>query len=349
MNWREYVVSPDQSIREVIQFIDDKAKLIALVLGEEDALKGTITDGDIRRGLLKGLSLEDSCEKVMNSSPKTYSNSLDSSEIKNIMKRAGIRHVPLVDEGGRVCSLVTMKDLMGKPNRDNAVFIMAGGLGKRLGELTKDCPKPMLKVGGKPILETIVDNFIDQGFHRFFFSVNYKSEIIKGYFGHGEKWNISIEYLEEDRPLGTAGSLTLHKKKEELPFIVMNGDLLTKINFNHLLNFHQDSDSIATMCVREFDIEVPFGVVELDGHELVRIDEKPLHRFFGNAGIYALNPEAISATGSGEHLDMTTLFENLIEKGSRVSSFPIHEYWRDIGRIDDFRTAYSEFGDLFTV
>lgn len=346
-NWRHYAVGVEASIRDVIKVIDERSSQFALVVDEESKLLGTITDGDIRRGILRGLELEESCREVMNRSPKCFESNSSREEVVKLMKDMGLRHIPMVSSEGVMEDVFSLEEVLGAYRHENTVVIMAGGLGKRLGRLTEDCPKPMLDVGGKPILETILDQFIDQGFHRFYISVNYLSEMIKDHFGDGSRWNVDIQYLEEREPLGTAGALSLIKTLPELPFIVMNGDLLTKVNVSQLLDFHEHSKSLATMCVRGFDYRVPYGVVRSEGHRFVDLVEKPLQKFFVNAGIYCLSPEVLLNVPTGEYCDMTTLFESLSNKKAMVSTFPIHEYWRDIGQLPDFKSAMDEYSGVF--
>jgi len=220
--------------------------------------------------------------------------------------------------------------------------LMAGGLGSRLGELTKDTPKPLLKVGTKPILEVILENFISHGFHRFYISVNYKAEMIRDYFGDGSRWGVEIRYLHEHKRLGTAGALSLLPDNPTLPVLVMNGDLLTKVNFRQLIDFHNETNSKATMCVREFELQVPYGVVQIANHRLRAIEEKPVQRFFVNGGIYVLSPDMLQFIPEDSFYDMPTLFDEIIARGEETSVFPIREYWIDIGRADDFERANDE-------
>ncbi|MBF0127959.1 MAG: NTP transferase domain-containing protein, partial [Magnetococcales bacterium] len=223
----------------------------------------------------------------------------------------------------------------------------AGGLGSRLAPLTDMIPKPLLKVGSKPILEVILESFIAYGFHRFFLSVNYRKEMIKEYFGDGSGWGVEIDYLEENGRLGTAGSLSLFKERPEKPFFVMNGDLLTRINFQHVLDFHLEHQSRATLCVRKVEQTVPYGVVRLDAHRLVTIEEKPVQEYFVNAGIYLLDPEVLSFIPGGQYFDMPTLFQNIIKRGETTAAFPFLDYWMDIGRMGDFRQACRDYPEVF--
>jgi NDP-sugar pyrophosphorylase family protein len=224
---------------------------------------------------------------------------------------------------------------------------MAGGLGKRLGSLTQSCPKPLLKIGGTPILEIIVNRLAEQGFRKLFISVNYRGEMIEDHFGDGARWTADIQYLREPERLGTAGALSLLPERPPQPFVVMNGDLLTKLNLKHLLDFHREHRAKATMCVREYQFQVPFGVVQADEHRLLGIDEKPTHRFLVNAGIYALDPDVLDLVPKNQMFDMPHLFEKLVATGHETMAFPIREYWMDIGRMDDLEQAASEYCEIF--
>ncbi|MBF0429367.1 MAG: nucleotidyltransferase family protein, partial [Magnetococcales bacterium] len=258
-----------------------------------------------------------------------------------------IEHIPLVDETGHVVGLETMHNLSVPTPRDNWVTLMAGGLGSRLSPLTDMIPKPLLRVGSKPILEVILESFLAYGFRRFFLSVNYRKEMIKEYFGNGSAWGVEIEYLEENGRLGTAGSLSLFKERPEQPFFVMNGDLLTRINFQHVLDFHLEHQSCATLCVRKVEQTVPYGVVRLDAHRLVNIEEKPVQEYFVNAGIYLLDPSVLSLIPKGQYYDMPTLFQSIIRQGETTAAFPFLDYWMDIGRMGDFRQACQDYPEVF--
>ena len=228
---------------------------------------------------------------------------------------------------------------------------MAGGLGTRLRPLTEDCPKPLLKIGGTPVLETILEGFINKGFDTFYISVNYKAEMIESYFGDGSRWGVNIEYLRETQRLGTAGSIRLLPEKPDLPFLVMNGDLLTKVDFAQLLEFHLNnqklSSAMATMCVREYNMQIPYGVVRQEGNRLTRLDEKPIQRFFVNGGIYVFEPDMIDLIPEDEYFDMTHLFDKMMKNNHKTVVFQIREYWMDIGHKGDFETADGEYGEIF--
>jgi len=311
-------------------------------------LLGTVTDGDIRRGLLRGLGLEAPIDAIMKRDPLTAKPKTGREKLLATMADRMLRQIPLLDADGRVVGLALIDELIRPASgRRNPVVLMAGGIGSRLMPLTKSAPKPLLSVGDKPLLETILEGFVKQDFRRFFISVNYKAQMIKEHFGDGRKWDADIRYLEEDRPLGTAGALRLLPERPKEPMIVMNGDLLTRVNFHHLLDYHGQSASKATMCVREYDFEVPFGVVEIEDNRIRSLDEKPVHNFFVNAGIYVLDSEVVDLIPAGETCDMTALFESIIGEGLPAVAFPIREYWLDVGSVDQLKRANWEFESLF--
>lgn len=347
MNWDNMLISPETSILKTLEIIDNNSRQIALVVDQGQRLLGTVTDGDIRRGLLKGRLLIDPVSTVMNAYP-TVASLYDSREnIFALMKIRQLHQMPVLDEEGRVIKVEVLSDMFQPKLRDNWVVLMAGGLGTRLHPLTEDCPKPLLKVGNKPLLETILMNFIEQGFHRFYLSVNYKAEMIERHFGDGSRWNVEIRYLHEDKKLGTAGALSLLPKIPTEPIFVMNGDLLTKVNFEQLLDFHIAHNAIATMCVREYDYQIPYGLVKLDKHRLLGIEEKPIQRYFVNAGIYVLDPSAIALIPDNRYFDMPSLFDGLVKEKKQTIAFPVREYWLDIGRVSDFERANVEFAEVF--
>lgn len=346
--WEKVLVSPQTPIRDAIQKLDASALQIILVVDGNNRLLGTVTDGDIRRGILKGIPLTNPVEGIMNPQPNVARADESRENILAVMKRKGFHHMPLVNEQGILVGLGTLDELIHTRSRENWVVLMAGGLGSRLGPLTADCPKPMLKVGNKPLLETILENFIEYSFHRFYLSVNYKADVVKSYFGDGSRWGVEIRYLHEDQRLGTAGALNLLPEKPREPLLVMNGDVLTKVNFSHLLDFHIKSGATATMCVREHDFQVPYGVVKIDKNRIVEIVEKPVQRFFVNAGIYAFTPDALDAIAPNAFFDMPTLFQKLIGEGRETVVFPIMEYWLDIGHMADYDRANGEYFEVFS-
>ena len=345
--WKEVLTPLQTSIKEAIRVLDQSSRQIVLVVDENQRLLGTVTDGDIRRGILKGVSLNDPVAQIMNPEPTVARADEGRDVILAAMQRKQLHHIPVVDENRRVIGLETLDELIQSRRRPNRVVLMAGGIGSRLRPLTDDCPKPMLKVGNKPLLETILENFIEYGFREFSISVNYMADVVKSYFGDGSRWGVEISYLQEDQKLGTAGALSLLDDKPRESMLVMNGDLLTKVNFSQLLDFHASHRALGTMCVREYDFQVPYGVVKIDGHRIVGIDEKPIQRFFVNAGIYVLEPAALDLIPPNTYFDMPTLFEKIIAGGNETAVFPIREYWLDIGQLADYDRANGEFMQVF--
>jgi dTDP-glucose pyrophosphorylase len=346
-DWRQISVFTDQTIREALEVIDEGGIQIALVTDREEHLEGVVTDGDIRRGILQGVDLGEPVATVMNDEPITAHLQQDRQDLIDTMQARRIHQIPLVDDEGRVHGIEILDDLLQPEARSNPVVIMAGGLGTRLRPLTEDCPKPLLDVGGKPILETILEGFKAHGFHRFYFSVNYKSGMIEDYFGDGSEWGVEVTYVREDQRLGTAGPLSLLPERPDETFVVMNGDLLTKLNYAHLLDFHHEHESVATMCVREYEMQVPYGVVKTDDHRMQGLEEKPVNRYFVNAGIYVLEPETLDLVPSNEFFDMTDLFEQLIDEDAPTTAFPVREYWQDVGQKEDFHQANGEYTEVF--
>ncbi len=348
MDWNKVLVSPFTPIKEVIQIIDASALQIALVSDEKKRLLGTVTDGDVRRAILKGVPLENVIKDIMNASPITASEHQKQDEILELMRLTKIRHLPIVGNDGEIIDIRTIDDFIVPVKKDNWVVLMAGGLGTRLSPLTDEVPKPLLKVGSRPILETIISTFIKQGFLKFYLSVNYKADMIIDYFGDGSQFGAEIKYIYENKRMGTAGALSLLPEKPKKPIIVMNGDLLTKVDFSLLMNFHDQNHSLGTMCVREFDYQIPYGVVKLNEQKLIGIEEKPIQKSFVSAGIYVLSPGALDFVPADEFYDMPKLFEKLIDKNKSTCVFPIREYWLDIGRTEDYNRANQEFEEVFS-
>jgi len=346
--WQDILIGAQTRLAEAIAVLDRAGLRIALVIDERQRLLGTLTDGDVRRALLKQVPLDAPVERAMFGKPLTASPDWSRERILALMEEHQLLQVPIVDAERRVVGLETLHGLLQKRHRPNAVFLMAGGFGTRLQPLTDHCPKPLLKVGDKPILELIIENFATAGFHRFFVSTHYMGQMIHEHFGDGSRWGVNIRYVHEEQPLGTAGALGLLPHDEiEQPIFMMNGDLLTNLNFDNLLKFHQEHAAVATMCVREYEHRVPYGVVESDGHRVRSMIEKPLQRYFVNAGIYVVAPELIRSVPRGERVDMPDLLERQMARGLNVNVFPLHEYWLDIGRMEDFQRAQFEVGGLF--
>lgn len=340
-------ISSDATVREALAALDRGNQQIALVVDPEGRLQATVTDGDVRRGLLAGAELSAPVSQVMNASPTTALASDGADSIRALMRHRKFKHVPVVDEAGRLTDLMTADDLFGLNPRTTRVVLMAGGLGTRLRPLTETVPKPMIPVGGKPMLEQILSEFRDQGFERFSISVNYKKELVQDHFGDGSAFGVSIDYIVESERMGTAGALSLMERTPAAPFIVMNGDILVSMNFGTLLEHHARTEAAATMVVREYTHQVPYGVVRTSGDYMTDIVEKPTERYFVNAGIYVLSPEAHRAIPAEQALDMPTLFTTLRDTGSKVAVYPMRDYWRDVGRMDDLEAARSEYDQVF--
>ncbi len=346
-DWRKVVVGPEATLEETMRVIDRGAERIALVADAQDRLLGVVTDGDMRRALLRHLPLETPVTEVMNREPVTADINDDREERRRLMDARRLYQLPIVTRDGRLVGMDTLRDLMERPVHDNLVVLMAGGLGTRLGPLTKRAPKPLLKVGPRPILETILTSIAGCGFRRFRISVNYRAEMIERHFGDGSRFGVEIAYLREDRRLGTAGPLSLIDEPLDRPVLVMNGDILTRVNFEALLAFHEERGGRATMCVREYGYQVPFGTVSVEGDRALEIAEKPVQQFFINAGIYVLEPEVVARVPKNRYYDMPDLLQSLIEEGEKLAVFPIHEYWHDIGRPEDFDRAQIDFERTF--
>ena len=342
-NWRDALVSSSTTLRQTIEAITEGSLQIALVVDSDNKLLGTVTDGDIRKAILAGKDLSITAAEAMRREPITSAAKTPRAAILNLMREKRIHQMPLLDELGRVVDVLTVDDMIGALQKPNAVVIMAGGLGARLHPLTQDTPKPMLKVGGKPILETIIQSFVDQGFINFFVSINYKAEMISEYFGDGSKFGVTITYLNEKTRLGTAGGLSLLPKNIHAPVIVMNGDLLTRISVDALLDFHEREDAVATMVVREDHYQIPYGVVQVDGTQIIGVEEKPTQRNLVNAGIYVISKLGLENIPKDTFYDMPTHFAKLSADGHRTAAFPLHEYWVDIGRLDELERAQREW------
>ncbi len=345
-DWKAISVDADDSVKKALTVLDKQAIQIILVVSTAQELVGTITDGDVRRGLLKGETLESSVAKIMNRSPTIGNEDETETVWQQHIERKSLRHLPIINSKQKVIGLYYHKEQK-TPQIKNPVVLMLGGLGTRLRPLTETVPKPMLPVGNKPILETIVKHISEQGFTEFYFCINYLGDKISQYFGDGSKWGINITYIEETKPMGTAGALSLLPSLPKLPLIVMNGDLLTKVDFISLLDFHLEHKNAITTCVREYSHQVPYGVIEMSGQEITQLVEKPIYRYFVNAGIYCLNPSLITEIPTKTFYDMPTLVEEQQAKSQKTGGFPLTEYWMDIGHIPDYEQAQVDYETYF--
>jgi len=332
------------SLFEALNRIDQNGLGLLLLVNDNFVLEGILTDGDVRKAILNGVSLDVPTKKVMN---KDYLYGLSKDQYEDhisLLKRNKKTLLPIIDDYKKLVGLVQLYDQQFN-KIDNTVVLMVGGLGSRLGKLTQITPKPMLTINNKPLLEIILEKFIKQGFHKFIFCINYKGSVIKKYFGDGKDWNVSIQYTEEKKRLGTAGALSLMQNDIQKPIIVMNGDILTNIEFPKMLQFHQDHQSVATMVVKEHIVQIPFGVIEYHGYRIQSIKEKPSHKHYINAGIYILNPECLKFIKVNTFYNMTSLFNRLLKEKKDVIVYPAyeHEQWIDIGNFETYQFAKEHY------
>lgn len=302
-------------------------------------LEGTISDGDIRRGLLKGFDMNSSVSTIIHRNALVVPPELGRELVMQLMAANKIQQIPVVDDQHQIVGLHLWDEITAPPSRPNLMVIMAGGMGTRLRPYTEDCPKPLLLVAGKPMLEHIIERAKLEGFNHFMLAIHYLGHMIEEYFGNGERLGVRIDYLREDSPLGTAGALGLLKPIPDAPFVVTNGDVITDIRYGELLDFHTRHAATATMAVRVHEWQHPFGVVKTQGVEIIGFQEKPIAHSHINAGVYALDPLTLSLLTSGERCDMPTLFERLQARNKRTVAYPMHEPWLDVGRPDDLLAA----------
>lgn len=337
IDYRKTFISENKKICNALEILNNNQIGIVLVIKEDGQLLGTLTDGDIRRGLLKGKTLGDNVTEIMN---KKFIFSYENDSLiykKNIFSN-GISHLPILNKNNNVIQLLVSRDYKNEKYL-NPIVIMAGGIGSRLRPHTYDCPKPMLKINGKPILEIVIENCIENGFQEFYISVNYLKDLIIDYFGDGSKLGVNIYYLEENKALGTAGSLSLLPKHLDESFIVLNGDVLTKFNPSSILDFHLKNNAFATISVRDYFLEVPYGVLEIEDKNVVNLVEKPIYTKKVNAGVYALDPKILEYIKFNEKIDMPDIIKTVLNLNKKIVACPIHEYWIDIGRPETLKEA----------
>ncbi|HEY8101593.1 MAG TPA: nucleotidyltransferase family protein [Burkholderiaceae bacterium] len=337
--WRQAILPANATIGQAIRNLDQIAIKIVLVANEMGVLEGTISDGDIRRGLLKGLDLNSPIASVIHRNALVVPPELGRELVMQLMVANKIQQIPVVDKQHHVVGLHLWNEITTTPTRPNLMVIMAGGMGTRLRPHTENCPKPLLPVAGKPILEHIIERAKLEGFNHFVLAIHYLGHMIEAHFGNGERLDVQINYLREQSPLGTAGALGLLNPLPDAPFVVTNGDVITDIRYGELLDFHTRHAAAATMAVRVHEWQHPFGVVQTQGVEIVGFEEKPIARSHINAGVYALDPEALSVLIVDTHCDMPALFERLQAKSKRTVAYPMHEPWLDVGRPDDLEAA----------
>lgn len=342
-NLEELLVTKDTTIMESLIKINSSKKDIVIVVEKGNRLLGTLTDGDIRRAIIMGMSPHCSIENVYNKSCRFLKIPYSDEQVSDIFMDKNIKCIPITNENIEVVDYIECNEYkFEKVSKDNPVLIMAGGLGTRLKPLTDDIPKPMLLVGGKPILETIIEQFKSCNFKNILISVNYKSDIIENYFRDGSDFGVNIKYIREDKRMGTAGAIKLAEDYLCKPFFVINGDILTNVRFNKLLDYHVNNKFDFTIGARNFEMQVPYGVIKIDGLTVTSLEEKPKFNFFVNGGIYVLNPSLLSYIPKDEYFDITELINILISKNYSVGSFPIQEYWMDIGQLKDYYKANED-------
>lgn len=341
---KESLFLAELPINDAVRALDESPIKFLIIINKNGELVGTVTDGDIRRGILKGIPLQSAVSQVMNGSPIVAQEKESPKKYFRALRKIPSSLLPVVNEKKQVIDLLLIDSESSSGIKENPVLILAGGLGTRLGDLTKQTPKSLLPIGDTPIIEMAIQNLVRYGFQRFFISVNYKADMIRESLGNGDRLKCEIQYLQEEDRLGTAGPLSLLDGKVNQPFLVMNGDIVTKIDFDSLFQFHAEHKEMATMCVKEYDMQVPFGVVQLDDNRVTDINEKPVHKFFVSAGINVMNPEAIALVPKKTYFDMPTLFDLILKKNKGVRAFPIMEYWLDVGRHTDLEKAQTDFG-----
>jgi len=340
------IVSETTSVRNVIACIDQNAKGIALVLDDQRHLIATVTDGDIRRAILAGLDVDVPVRDLLAGranpqKPIVATEGTSDATLLHMMAEKSVRHIPIVDEAGHVIEVALLSELVKEYDLPLTAMVMAGGYGTRLRPLTDETPKPMLPIGSRPLLELIISQLRDAGIRKVNLATHYKSEIIAEHFKDGSDFGVDIQYVKEDQPLGTAGALSLLEDSDE-PLLVVNGDILTRVDFRAMLHFHREHKADLTVAVRQYEFRVPYGVIEADGVLIKGISEKPVVRQFINAGIYLLSPSVRAVIPNGQYYDIPDLVERLIKEGRTVVCFPVREYWLDIGKADHYDQAISD-------
>ncbi len=339
----EFCLKENSTVCKCMEVIDKNKQGIALVVNKQGQLIGTVTDGDVRRFILSGHAIEEPVANVMSTNFITAPLGTSEKKIKELMNNYLVRNIPILDKNGCPCKIVNIRDIVSEEYANQIAIIMAGGQGDRLKPITEDIPKPMVKVGDKPIIENIINDFARCGIINIYISINYKGYVIKDYFGDGSKHGVKITYIKENKKLGTAGALTLLPEIPLKPLIVINGDVITKTNFLRLIEFHKQHRCVMTVAASQYKVNIPYGVLKLSGHYLLGIEEKPQQEFLCNSGIYTLNPEVLSLIPKNTEFNMTDLIEEIVRKGLPVSTFPLHEYWIDIGEFEELSKAKKDY------
>ena len=348
-SWQKVLILKSTTLTDAIKALNCSGVKLLLVQDDQGKLCGTVSDGDIRAALLDGFKLESPINEMANYKPIVVRKDKSRATILNLMLHHKIQQIPVVDDDFCIIGLHSFDKIVEHEPRTNRFVIMAGGKGTRLRPYTEDCPKPLLKIGGKPIIEHIIERASNEGFKNFSISINYLGEMIESYFGDGSRWGVNIEYLHENTPLGTAGALGMLEPHPNESFIVTNGDLLSDINYTKLLEFHLANDALATMAVQTYELQNPFGVVHTKGIDIVAFEEKPIYRAQINAGVYVLSPATLKHIPVNEHYDMPAVFEQLNAKSQRTVVYPMHEPWLDVGRPDDLVKARKILSEEYEV
>lgn len=338
MNLEAIKISAGLPLKQAVAQLDVSHHGIVVIVDNEDRAIGILTDPDIRRLLLKNIDFTNACGMHANKDFFFWTKDKPREGAVALMKQKRIRHLPVLSPPRELIDVISL-DEIDFIQHENEIIIMAGGLGTRLRPLTDNCPKPMLPVNGKPILERIIEGFMDHGFSNFRLCINYLGNMIEDYFADGQKWGAKISYVKESQQLGTAGALSILDPVPDREFIVVNGDVITGADYSQFIQFHRDHDAIASLCVQKYDVKIPFGVVEIKDHIVCCLSEKPVHSSFVNAGIYCLSPQSLDFLKENEVCNMPDLFNNLRKHGHKTTAFPLHEQWIDIGRHEDFSRA----------
>ena len=338
------MLAEDATIAEAISRLDSAGTGGMVLCEPEGVLVGLLTDGDIRRAILRGVPLEGSCAALMVSHPITAQEPISAAEALRLMVSHDINHLPVVNQRGQLVDFILLRDLVQESPPDLSAVIMAGGFGKRLLPLTAETPKPMLPVGDRPLLERTIRHLRRSGIREVSLTTHYLSQNIRDYFGDGQAFGVHIDYTEEQQPLGTAGALRLLERPESA-LLVINGDILTGVSFQDMLAYHRKHGAEMTVGVRKHEMSVPFGVIDCEDAHVTRLREKPVVTLLINAGVYLMEPTAYDLIPRDERFDMTDLIKALLERGRTVVSFPIIEYWQDVGRLEDYRQAQKDAHD----
>lgn len=339
---RQATVVETESLREVLGVLDRTGIKLALVIDGDCKLIGTVSDGDVRRALIKGEDLDSPIAAYCNRDFRSVQAGSSDDEILEHMKWHHLHQMPVIDAEGRLTDLKLIDELIQAPDRENLVVIMAGGLGTRLGDLTREVPKPMLPIGGRPLLEGLIRTFRDQGFHRFRLAVNYRAEVIESHFADGSRFGCEIKYIREEKRLGTAGALSLIDEPNDLPVIVANGDLVLQASIAAMLDHHEQCGAAATMAVRTYEYQVPYGVIRTRESRMIGIEEKPREKHLIAAGLYVLSEAARRLVPADIFYDMPQLFAEIVRQEGHATVYPIEGYWADIGQAEDYARAQED-------